>query len=228
MQRISTRPPVAARPKRRRSARTEIASPATLGGKVRLVELRKSSTQFAQSSPPSKCPTQVPAFKVPDPRHEPSARSIVRRSPAVMIAVLCRACADRAISSNQPVRVRASNVLALCCSASGLERSNREDEGGAERTAAAHGACPGLRRKRSRPPNPDLLGEGPHGSQCTRTPPSWVISAPGARGRNRRTCPSQGMTVPQTACVRGFRQYAVPFQSVTLQPHHVTALERTV
>ena len=144
MQMISTRPPVAARPKRRRSARTEIASPATLGGKVRLVELRKSSTQFAQSSPPSKCPTQVPAFKVPDPRHEPSARSIVSRRPAVMIAVLCRACADRAISSNQPVRVRASDVLALCCSASGLERSNREDEGGAERSAAAHGDRGGL------------------------------------------------------------------------------------
>ena len=52
-----------------------------------------------------------PAFKVPDPRHEPSTRSMVRRSPAVMIAVLCRACADRAISSNQPVRVRASDVL---------------------------------------------------------------------------------------------------------------------
>ena len=57
-----------------------------------------------------------------------------------MIAVLCRACADRAISSNQPVRVRTSeHVLTLCCSASGLERSNREDEGGAERSAAAHG-----------------------------------------------------------------------------------------
>ena len=55
-----------------------------------------------------------PAFKMPDPRHEPSARSIVRRSPAVMIAVLCCACADRAISSNQPVRVRASNECWLC------------------------------------------------------------------------------------------------------------------
>ena len=112
MQMISTRPPVAARPKRRRSARTEIASPATLGGKVRLVELRKSSTQFAQSSQPSKCPTQVPAFKVPDPRHEPSARSIVQRSPAIMIAVLCRACADQFQSTSSGARLRcAGSVL---------------------------------------------------------------------------------------------------------------------
>jgi hypothetical protein len=60
MQMISTRTPVAARPKRRRSARTEIASPATLGGRwqgqARLIKKIVNAIR-----------PKLAAFKVPDP-----------------------------------------------------------------------------------------------------------------------------------------------------------------